>query len=70
VTAHSNTSKFNRRSFLHQSAVVAGSVAVSRLIIPSFAGALDMQSPIATTGSGKVRGYVYNSVSVFKGIVN
>jgi para-nitrobenzyl esterase len=69
VTARAHSDKLNRRSFLHQSAVVAGSVAASRLVrISSFAAALDTESPIATTRPGKVRGYLDNGVNVFKGI--
>ena len=61
--------KVNRRTFLRQATVVAGSVAASRLVsISSFAGVLDAQSPVATTRSGKVRGYIDNGVNVFKGI--
>ena len=69
MSARADSHKFSRRSFLHQSAVVAGSVAVSRLVsISSFATALDTESPIATTRSGKVRGYFDNGIKVFKGI--
>jgi len=67
VNARSSDRKLNRRSFLGQSVAVAGSVAASRLIVPAFA-ALDTQSPIAATNSGKVRGYIDNGVNVFKGI--
>jgi len=69
LTARVNIEKLNRRSFLRQSAVVAGSVATSRLVsISSVAGTLDTESPIATTRSGQVRGYIDNGVRVFKGI--
>lgn len=69
MTARADSEKLNRRSFLRQSAVVAGSVAASRLVsISSFAAALDTESPIATTRSGKVRGYLDNGIKVFKGI--
>ena len=69
MTARADSEKLNRRSFLRQSAVVAGSVAASSLVsISSFAAALDRESPIATTRSGKVRGYLDNGIKVFKGI--
>jgi para-nitrobenzyl esterase len=69
VTPRSNIGKLNRRSFLRQSAVVAGGVAASSLIsIPVFGGALDTESPVATTRAGRVRGYVDSAVNVFKGI--
>lgn len=58
-----------RRSFLRQSAVFAGGLTASSLIrIPAFATTLTTDSPIASTRSGKVRGYVDNGISVFKGI--
>lgn len=69
MTPRSNIGKLNRRSFLRQSAVVAGGVAASSLIsIPVFGGALDTESPVATTRAGRVRGYVDSAVNVFKGI--
>ena len=69
MTARADIENLNRRSFLRQSAVVVGSVAASRLVgISSLAGALDTESPIATTRSGKVRGYIDNGIKVFKGI--
>ena len=69
MTACADIDKVNRRTFLRQATVVAGSVAASRLVsISSFAGVLDAQSPVATTRSGKVRGYIDNGVNVFKGI--
>ena len=69
MTACADIDKVNRRTFLRQAAVVAGSVAASRLVsISSFAGVLDAQSPVATTRSGKVRGYIDNGINVFKGI--
>jgi len=68
VTARSNIDNLNRRSFLRQSAVVAGSVAASRLVNRSAFAAWETESPIATTRSGKVRGYIDNEVNVFKGI--
>ena len=69
MTARSNIGKLNRRSFLRRSAVVAGGVAASSLIsIPVFGGAVDTESPVATTRAGRVRGYVDNGVNVFKGI--
>jgi len=69
LTARADIENLNRRSFLRQSAVVVGSVAASRLVgISSLAGALDTESPIATTRSGKVRGYIDNGIKVFKGI--
>jgi para-nitrobenzyl esterase len=59
----------DRRSFLRSSAVVAGSIAASSLIrMPAFAGVLSAEAPIASTSAGKVRGYVDNGISVFKGI--
>jgi len=58
-----------RRSFLRQSAVFAGGLTASSLIrIPAFATTLTTDSPIASTRSGKVRGYVDNGIRVFKGI--
>src|SRR6266567_1976971 len=60
--------EFNRRSFLHQAALVAGGLAAAGLIrIPAFI-TLTADSPIASTRSGKVRGYVDNGINVFKGI--
>jgi para-nitrobenzyl esterase len=59
----------DRRSFLRTSAFVAGGVASAGLIkVPVFARGLSIDSPIASTRSGKVRGYVDNSINVFKGI--
>ncbi|HEV7747152.1 MAG TPA: carboxylesterase/lipase family protein [Pyrinomonadaceae bacterium] len=66
-----NTDRRNldRRSFLRRTALVAGGAAASSLIrLPAFAGSLSVESPIATTNAGKVRGYTDNGVSVFKGI--
>jgi para-nitrobenzyl esterase len=58
-----------RRTFIRDSVVAAGGIAASRLIrIPAFASTLTVDSPVATTRYGKVRGYVDNGVSVFKGI--
>jgi para-nitrobenzyl esterase len=61
--------ELDRRSFLRKSAFVAGGVAASSLIrIPACAGVLSTDSPIASTRSGKARGYADNGISVFKGI--
>jgi para-nitrobenzyl esterase len=62
-------SQLNRRSFLRTSAFVAGGAAASSLIgMPSFARVLNAESPIATTKSGRVRGYTDSRINVFKGI--
>ncbi|HEV7682616.1 MAG TPA: carboxylesterase/lipase family protein [Pyrinomonadaceae bacterium] len=59
----------DRRSFLRRTAQVAGGIAASSLIRPpAFAGPSSVESPIASTRAGKVRGYTDNSINVFKGI--
>jgi para-nitrobenzyl esterase len=66
---NADRSELDRRSFLRTSAFVAGGVAASSLFrIPAFAGVLSADSPVASTRSGKVRGYVDNSINVFKGV--
>jgi para-nitrobenzyl esterase len=60
--------ELDRRSFLRASAFVAGSAASSFVRIPSFASALNPDSPIAATRWGRVRGYVDNGINVFKGV--
>lgn len=58
----------DRRSFLRTSALFAGGAVTSNLVrIPTFATRLT-DSPIASTQGGRVRGFVDNRVSVFKGI--
>lgn len=62
-------SELDRRSFLRISAFVAGGAAACGLIkIPAFASVLSTDSPVASTRSGKVRGYVDSGINVFKGI--
>jgi para-nitrobenzyl esterase len=59
----------DRRSFLRRSAIVTGALAATHLAgIPGFANTLTTDSPIATTRSGKIRGYVDNGINVFKGV--
>src|SRR5215210_5556475 len=59
----------DRRSFLRQSALVAGAAAASSLLkIPAFATTLGTDAPIATTKAGQVRGALDNGINVFKGI--
>lgn len=61
--------ELDRRSFIRKSAIVVGGAAASSLIrLPAFATTLTSDSPIASTKSGKVRGYLDNGVNVFKGI--
>ena len=61
--------KLDRRSFLRRSGLVVGGLAASRLVsITSFGAMLKTDSPVASTRSGKVRGYTDNGISVFKGI--
>jgi para-nitrobenzyl esterase len=58
-----------RRSFLRKAVLGAGGAAACAMIrIPTFAGVLSTDSPIASTRSGKVRGFIDNGISVFKGI--
>ena len=66
---HEPPGEFDRRSFLRKSALVAGSVVAASLVkLPAFAIAPPADSPIASTKSGKVRGYLDNGVNVFQGI--
>src|SRR5882724_9804730 len=68
--AQARLKKLDRRSFFQQSALVAGGTAAASLMrLPLFAATtLATDSPIASTRSGKVRGYVDNGINVFKGI--
>jgi len=65
----STNDRLDRRSFLRRSAVVTGALAATHLArIPAFATTLTTDSPVATTRSGKIRGYVDNGINVFKGV--
>jgi para-nitrobenzyl esterase len=69
VPLNDDRTDLDRRSFLRQSAFVASGVAAASLVrIPAFAGVLSIESPVASTTSGKVRGYVDSGINVFKGI--
>ncbi len=58
-----------RRTFLRNAALVAGGAVASGLIrVPSFAATLATDSPVATTKTGQVRGFMDSGVNVFKGI--
>jgi para-nitrobenzyl esterase len=58
-----------RRLFLRQSFAAAGSLAATRLFArPAFGSLLVPDSPVAATRYGRVRGYLDNGISVFKGI--
>lgn len=58
-----------RRSFLRKSALMTGGALASHLIkIPAFAATFTTPSPVASTRSGQVRGYVDSGINVFKGI--
>jgi para-nitrobenzyl esterase len=61
---------FTRRSFLQKSSLLASGVAASSLLkIPSFASATPaLESPVATTKYGQIRGYTDEGVNVFKGV--
>ena len=64
-----STDGLDRRSFLRRSAIVTGALAATRLgRIPAFAMTMTTDSPVATTRSGKIRGYVDNGINVFKGV--
>ena len=59
----------SRRSFLQRSVKVTAGLLASRLGgISTFATAPNFDAPVAATQYGRVRGYVDNGVSVFKGI--
>jgi len=59
----------SRRSFLQRSVKVTAGLLASRLGgISTFATAANFAAPVAATRYGRVRGYVDNGVSVFKGI--
>lgn len=58
---------FNRRKFLQQSAAVTSGIAISAILNkPAFSWGIE--SPVASTTSGKVRGYTDKGINVFKGI--
>jgi para-nitrobenzyl esterase len=58
-----------RRSFLRHSFAAASGLAAFRLLAtPAFGSLLASDQPVAATLSGKVRGYVDNGITVFKGI--
>jgi para-nitrobenzyl esterase len=68
-TGRGRSNEVDRRSFLRQSAVCAGGLTALTLVkFPTFAATSTTESSIAATGSGKVRGYLDNSINVFKGI--
>ncbi|HEY0431633.1 MAG TPA: carboxylesterase family protein, partial [Pyrinomonadaceae bacterium] len=58
----------DRRSFLRRSLIAGVVTASSAIKLPTFARVLSTDSPIASTSSGKVRGYLDNGINVFKGI--
>lgn len=57
----------DRRAFLRSSLLFAGGAAASR-ISTAFTTTLIADSPIASTRSGKVRGYLDQGINVFKGV--
>src|SRR6478672_11863077 len=59
----------DRRSFLQSSLVATGGLLASRLTsISTFARSVEGEAPVAATRFGKVRGYLDQSINVFKGI--
>lgn len=66
--AQRSMSELDRRSFLCQTAFAAGAVTAAGLINVPILAAFNTDSPIATTTSGKVRGYLDKGINVFKGI--
>lgn len=65
----SNPKQFDRRSFLRQSAIVVGAAAAASFEkVPVIARTLAVDSPVAATKSGPVRGYLDNGINVFKGV--
>src|SRR5437660_5683284 len=58
-----------RRSFLRDSFAAASGLAAFRLLVtPAFGSLLASDPPVASTLAGRVRGYVDNGITVFKGI--
>lgn len=55
--------RFDRRSLLRYTGVIAGSAA-----LPSYSIASPAEAPVATTSAGKIRGVIEDGVNVFKGI--
>jgi para-nitrobenzyl esterase len=62
--------QYNRRKFLHQSAVITSGIAVSNIFkLPAFAsGSSKTNDPVVSTVYGKIRGYMDNGINVFKGV--
>jgi para-nitrobenzyl esterase len=61
---------YDRRKFLKHSSVVTTGIAFSNVLgLSPFSGkSLNIESPVATTMYGKVRGYTDKNINVFKGI--
>ena len=62
------TPSLDRRTFLRTSALGAGATIATMLQSRSIGAVNLADSPIATTKSGRVRGYTDNGINVFKGI--